>query len=388
MNEKLKKFNYLRILVTSIFIVLVPVFGFLILVKTFGKGIFELEFFKFLLLILIFSIIYLIIYSILNFISIIWHEIGHLIFGINAKLKFVSFNVLSYTFTFENNKLKIKKETKIPGIKGYCNMKTEENKQYNKKSIKLYCMGGIIFHFVSIIITIILMSVNDNIYLNYIYILNIIINMYYALYNSIPAINKSGTNTDALHLIYYIEDQDYLNTISKLQTLQSLIAKGCDLKDIDAKLFCMPEKFKTNSDVKNAMIYVDYLSSKDQYKEASEYAKKILEEAKEILSKQDIISLKLQFMNCIFYGGYNLNEIAKIWDEDIQEYLDLMGKAEPVFIGFNYMHATLIEKSESNSKKYLNQFQQLNKKIYDKNRIEETEQLINDVKKKMENLKN
>ena len=249
-------------------------------------------------------------------------------------------------------------------------------------------MGGIIFNLILAIISIILIILTNNIYLKLIYILIVGINMYLAIYNLIPAIIKSGANTDALQIIYYLDDEEYINTISKLQMLQGLLAKGCDLKDIDTNLFSNPQTFKTNSDVLNAMIYVDYLLSKEQYHEASEYAKKILEEAKELLSKQYIISLKLQLMNCIFYSGDDFEQIKEIWNEDIKKYLDLMGKVVPVYIGINYMYSTLVEKNEANSKKYLNQFQQLNKKNYDKKQIEETEQLINDVKKKMENLKN
>jgi hypothetical protein len=279
--------------------------------------------------------------------------------------------------------LKIKKEAKIPGVKGYCNMNIETNKKYNKNSIILYYMGGIIFNLLSAIISIILIFFTSNVYLKLICILNIGINIYLAIYNAIPAITKSGANTDALQIIYYLEDEKYINTISKIQMLQGLLAKECDLKDIDTNLFNNPQIFKTNSDIWNAMIYVDYLSSKEQYHEASKYAKKILEEANELLSKQNIITLKLQLMNCIFYGNGNFGQIKEIWDEEIKKYLDLMGKVVPTYIGFNYMYASLVEKNESNSKKYLNQFKQLNKKKYDKYQIEETEQLINDVNKKL-----
>jgi len=187
-------------------------------------------------------------------------------------------------------------------------------------------------------------------------------------------------------IMYYEVKRDinYINTMSKLQMLQILLAKGCELKNIDNNLFSNPQTFKTNSDVLNAMLYVDYLSAKKQYKKASEYAKKILEEAQEILSKKDIMTLKLQLMNCIFYSNDDLNQIKKIYDEEIKKYLDLMGKAVPVYIGISYMYSTLIEKNEENSKKYLNQFRQLNKKNYDKYMIEEAEQLINDVNKKKE----
>lgn len=383
MNETLKKFKYVKFLVNVIYIAFLIAFGGFVATKL-PNQLYELDFVYFFLSFTIVLILFGLLFYIIYFISIILHEVGHLIFGLNAKLTFISFNILSFTFCIENNRLKIKKEAKIPGVLGYCNMTTEKNKKYNKNSIKLYYMGGIIFNIILVLISIALIIFTNNIYLILIYILNIGNNVYLAINNAIPTITKSGTNTDALQIIYYLDDEEYINTMSKLQMLQGLLAKGCALKDIDTNLFSNPQTFKTNSDVLNAMIYVDYLSSKDQYHEASEYAKKILEEAKELLSKQYIISLKLQLMNCIFYSDGDFNQIKEIWDEDIKKYLDLMGKVAPIYIGINYMYATLIEENELNSKKYLKQFQQLNKKNYDKYQIEETEQLINDVNKKIE----
>lgn len=382
MNDKLKKYNYFRILTIVVFIVLGIIFGFFVFVDYFGKDVFELEFIQYFIKLLVFLLIYLITYGLLNFLSVIWHELGHLIFGLKAKMKFISFNVLGFTFIFDNNKIKVTKEAKIPGILGYCNMATDSKKKYNKNEIKLFYMGGVIFHIIAVIVTVTIVVFIHNKYLKYIGILNIIINMYLALYNLIPSINKSGTNTDALHLKYYYDDEEYINTVSRFQQLQILIAKGCNLKDIDESYFTMPKKIKTNTDLLNAMIYTDYLSSNEQYKESFEYTKKILDEAKTILTKQDVITLKIQLINNIFYCGDDLEQIKNIWDDDIKRYLDLMGDVLPICIGINYLYATLIEKNEINSKRYLKQFQQLNRKRYDKYMIEDVDKIIEDVNKR------
>ena len=98
-------------------------------------------------------------------------------------------------------------------------------------------------------------------------ILNIGINMYFTLYNSIPA-SKSGASNDALQIIYCLNDENYINTTSKVRKIQLLLMSGKDLKDIDKTLFTKPNEFKTYGDVLNAMFYVDYIVSKEQYKEA------------------------------------------------------------------------------------------------------------------------
>ena len=75
----------------------------------------ELEFMDFCIRILMVMVgIYLV-----NFISIIWHEFGHFVFGIKAKLKFVSFSIYNFIIKKEDNKLKISKTPTISGVEGY-----------------------------------------------------------------------------------------------------------------------------------------------------------------------------------------------------------------------------------------------------------------------------
>lgn len=386
MNEKLKKFKYVQYLVNVIFLGAMMVYGNYAAAKL-PNQIYELDLLHFYLYLVVILISFCLLCYVVYFVSIIIHEVGHLIFGLCSKLNFVSFNVYKYTFYIEDNKLKVEKDTKTPSIMGYCNMSFDKDKKYSKKNMIIYMLGGIIFNLILMIISIILMVYTNNVYLKLVYILIITINSYLAIYNAIPAVAKSGVASDALNIIYCLSDDEYINTLSRLNVLQSMLAKGCKLKDIDKNLLCKPDTFKTNSDVLNALFYVDYLCSNEKYYEASEYAKKILKEAKDFVSKPNMISLKLSLISCIFYTNDNLDEIKELWSEEIKKYLDFIGKIVPVGIAYNYLYATLIEKNEDNSKKYLNQFQQLNKKKYDKYQIEEAEKLINDVNKRKESLK-
>lgn len=386
MNKKLKKFKYVQYLANVILGGFETAYVGFIAIKL-SNQIHKIGFLYVYLYFVVALVLFCLLYYIVYFASIIIHELGHLIFGLKAKLSFVSFNVYKYTFYIADNKLNFKKDTVIPDVLGYCNMSFDKGKKYSKKSMILYFMGGIIFNLILVFISIILLVCTNNIYLKHVYILIITVNSYLAIYNAIPATIKSGGGTDALNMIYYLSDEEYINTLSRLNVLQSMLAKGCKLKDIDKNLLCKPDTFKTNSDVLNALFYVDYLCSNEKYYEASEYAKKILKEAKDFVSKPNMISLKLSLISCIFYTNDNLDEIKELWNEEIKKYLDFIGKIVPVGIAYNYLYATLIEKNEENSKKYLNQFQQLNKKKYDKYQIEEAEKLINDVNKRKESLK-
>lgn len=376
--DKLKKFKYVKILVNVIYY-----FGFFAILAYFATMELSNPSHDWLINLVNIVILLELLFYIVYFISAIVHELGHLIFGLKAKLTFNSFCIFGYTFYLENDKLKIKKAANVPGILGYCCMITEKGKSYNRNSISFFYIGGIIFNIILVFISIILLNFTSNIYLIIFYILSIGINSYFAINNSIPSITNSGVSTDALQLIYHLEDEEYVNIMSNLTVLQNMMASGCELKNIDSSLFSNPQIFKNNTDVLNAMFYVDYLSSKEQYHEASEYANKILKDGKDFLTRQNIIIIKLQLIICIFYSGDDFNKIKEIWDEDIKKYLDLMGNVAPVYIGINYLYAALIEENEINSEKYLNKFQKLRKNNYNKFQIKNAEELINDVKKKI-----
>ena len=59
---------------------------------------------------LIHGIIAFLLYAIVHYTSIILHEVGHLIFGLKSKLKFLSFNIRGFSIVKKNKKLVIEKK--------------------------------------------------------------------------------------------------------------------------------------------------------------------------------------------------------------------------------------------------------------------------------------
>lgn len=367
-NKKI--FNFLKVVINIAYFVSMMMLGIYMVEKWI-----ELEFIDFFSKLLIMTLGIYVVY----FISIIWHELGHLIFGIRARLKFDSFSIYKFKITKKNNKLMIKKSPTIPGIGGYCQMIFDENKEYDKKMITLYFWGGIIFNFIFVIIFSILLAFSDNTYLNIIEMSFISTNLYLALYNLVPVINISGVSSDMLKVINLLNDQEYIKVLSRVFTIQNLLSSGCELKDIDENLFYMPTDFGNYSNIIMAQYYIDYIAEKKQYKEAIEYIKIVLESTKDILSKPNINLLKISLIYYAFKGNYDMKIISEYWNNDIKKYLELMKNNQPQFLGINYMYSSLIEKDKKIAKKYLKKFQQIKKKHPDKKTIEETEQIIAEV---------
>ena len=91
-NNKLKKFQYLKYFIDVVYIIFMIIFAFFIGIKKVDQLI-ELNIGQFLLSFSVPIISFLFLYCVSFFIVTIWHELGHLIFGLIAKLKFNSFNI-------------------------------------------------------------------------------------------------------------------------------------------------------------------------------------------------------------------------------------------------------------------------------------------------------
>jgi len=366
---KNKKNNYLKKCLDITYFIVVAIFFSWISEKWH-----DLEFFVFCL-----NFLYLIIiYCLLGFFSCLWHELGHLIFGVRANLNFVSFNVLGIKFTKENNKLVLKKQKNFRGIGGYCELIAKVDEEYDQNKISEYFMGGIIFEFIAAIISLILLIIIKNSYLKYICIINIMILIYSILINLIPNVNSAGIITDMAHLLNNKKEKDYIKKISKIYEINNLINNGIQLKDIDGNLFSFPKEICNYTEVKYALVCIDYMGETEKYNEAIKCIKFMLEDKNNVLIESDIYTLKFQLLNALFYGKYDLNIINEYWDEKTKKNLDVLSNYHPYYLGLKYLYVLLIEKNSKAAKMCLKKFEKM-KKNFEVKIIRETEKIINDV---------
>ncbi len=155
---------------------------------------------------LIHGIIAFLLYAIVQYTSIILHEVGHLIFGLKSKLKFLSFNIRGFSIVKKNKKLVIEKKALTKDIGGYCNMQFLDSVKYSNKDVVLYFYGGIIINIVLALLFLFIFLLCANEYIKLLSLLYAIYNFYLAIYNSIPYSNIVGISTDMKHIINYLHD--------------------------------------------------------------------------------------------------------------------------------------------------------------------------------------
>ncbi len=315
----------------------------------------EYDSFNFLKHLIIFLTLFLLFHYIVNLISIILHEIGHLIFGLNAKLKFNSLSILNM-YIYKEDKLKIKFDNKLTfsGIKGYCDLSFDDNIKYNNNKIILYYLGGIIINFILVVLFLLIFVLSLNKYIRIISLLFIVDNSYLILYNLIP-FNKSGFNTDGMQIKLYLENPDVIKTYSKLCKIQLLFSKGYTIKEMDKNLFCKPKKYDNYSDLLLSLFYIDYLTEYEKYDEVIKYIDLIQDSVKNILGNDFYLLLKSQKILSLVLKNNDLEEVTKIYDKEVFSYLKSIEKQDVNILPLIYLYYKL-SKDDKNSNEYKEKF--------------------------------
>lgn len=164
-------------------------------------------------------------------VSVIIHELGHLVFGLISGYKFTSFKAL-FIKVYKTDKIKIKFETVMLAIPGQCLMKPTSRKYL------LYNLGGLIFTYILSIVLIISFYILNNVYISQLLFGMFFVNSLLGILNSIY--NENGVN-DICNIIRCKNNKDFLEgVLYQLDIYSNLSSKN---------------KFKSNyqpsDDVKN-----------------------------------------------------------------------------------------------------------------------------------------
>lgn len=306
-------------------------------------------------------------------IFVIIHELGHLVFGINAGLKFDSFCFLWFVIQKQENKIKLIMKPMISGVGGYCSLRIENAKHRDLNKIKLFYMGGVIFNFISAFVFFVFSLFTQNIYIDTILWGCIITNLYLALNNILPTTVSSGLEIDMLHVNYCNSDPHYMNTLYIHQCATDLLNEE---KTFDSLQLKMPSSFNTISDILLSNLYVENLIFHSQYEEAMLHITNVLTNATHLLNKRHIQLFKIQKINCLLNMAASSEELKKVWDKDLEQFITTMSAFSPSLIAYNYLNATIIENNEKKAQKYKHQFAKVNKNNYPKYEIKDAENLF------------
>lgn len=343
---------------------------------------FDYEFKEFAISFFGYMTIYFLITILNSIVSIVLHELGHLWFGLKAKLKFLRFNIFNITIKKEKNKFKVMKLPSYPGSIGSCTMKFEEDKEYDKVDIIRYFLGGIIVNFFLAFLGCLLLIIFNNIWIELIGLTTLLINMYNGIINSIPYASGSGLITDMYHVKNCKKDKNYIKMFTNFSIITEQIFSGKDIKDLDEKYFIKPQKIQSTTEVTMAIYYAEYLIDYERYKEAYDYIKDILEKKQKHLFEGDINNFKLSLITCIFELDLPIEEIEKYWDLKLEKFIDMYTYISPDVLATKYIYYKLVKQDNKKAEEILKKYNKIKENFHEKHLLKKSDEIITKINKK------
>lgn len=181
-------------------------------------------------------------------ISIIFHETGHLIFGLITGYKLCSFRILNLILIRKNDKIKLKR-IKIAGTGGQCLMAPPDFKN-GKIPVMLFNFGGAIMNLIATAIFFALSLIFENIpWLSFVFTIVWIFNFLMAVTNGVP-MRSSTIDNDGYNTISLGKNKEAMRAFWIQLKVNEQNTNGVRLKDMPSEWFEVP----TDEQMQNNML--------------------------------------------------------------------------------------------------------------------------------------
>lgn len=281
-------------------------------------------------------------------VSIILHELGHLIRGLRNRGSLIEYNFLFFSIYKENDKIKFKVKGLTTGLGGICIMDFPHD--IKESEYKKFCFGGPCVNFILTIIFIIVIvfSLNNNTML-LISLYMISINLGIGITNLMPFETITGMETDGMKLYRLKHEKNYIDNLSKMLKIQEFLKKGGEFKDIPTDIIYKPDHICNKSDMEMMIFYISKIIELAKYDEAEKLINECLNNYQNKLSMSSKCNLKISLID-VYLKTNSLKEINEIYDESLFKYIEMLSKFEKSVSVYVYLYY-IITNAEAKSNK-------------------------------------
>ena len=224
---------------------------------------------------------------VLVYLSIILHEVGHLVCGLISGYRFSSFRIASLMWIKHEGKIKLRRHS-IAGTGGQCLMLPPENIEGNPPVV-LYNLGGVIANLLLSAIYILLIFVSSgNLLAAFAFILGAVFSLLLGVTNGIP-MNIGGIANDGLNAFHLSKNPDAAKAFLAQLQMSAAQTQGIRISDMPDEWFSLPE----NADMQNIHMASIAVFS-----------------AGRALDRLDTVSAEKE-INKLLTGGYNIIGLYK-----------------------------------------------------------------------------
>lgn len=254
------------------------------------------------------------------FIHTILHETGHLIGGLLAGFKFLSFRFFRWVLISEGGKLKIKNYN-ISGTGGQCLMYSE--RPITSREFSMYIAGGVVVNLMVVVLSVLYLSLFGIKSLfpgGFIAIMGII-GLLLALSNGLP-VKMGGIPVDGYYYWRRRNDNEFLELFTKTLKINAEQTSGTRLANMPEHYFVNPNFYTDNSDkLMAASIFVSHMV--DTY--SFEDAQKNIEAVIDINGEDNNIynlELKCDYLYCeLMINGFSAKS-KSLYDSVLKTYIN------------------------------------------------------------------
>jgi hypothetical protein len=334
-----------------------------------------------------FRFVILMIFLILSiYVQAMFHEGGHLVFGLMSGYKFCSYRVGNIMLIRKDGKLMFKRMS-LPGTLGQCLMGPPDMKD-GAVPVMLYNFGGVIMNIIVSIISLVIYFLVRDIwqYASIFFIINAFVGIWFALINGIP-FKTAATNNDGKNAFETQKDPEAMKAFWLQMKIAEASSNGLRIKDIPEEWFEEPREEKMNNSliVSLAVIRENRLMDLHEFEQASLLSDKLLSQENAILGiHKSLLIMDAAF--CELIGKSDTSYSEKLKEKNQILFIRQM-KDFPSVIRTQYAYALLGEHDTGKADKYLEHLNEVSKKHPYEGDIQTERELINIAKEYASSLK-
>lgn len=281
----------------------------------------------------------LLLFYLVYILTIILHELGHLIMGLCNNAIFEEFSFLFFSLYKENEKIQFRFKGLINGLGGYCSMNFPSN--IKLKEYKKFGLGGIIVNFILSLIGIILCLCSSNNILLLISLYITFINIGFGISNLLPFETTTGMDTDGMKIYRMNNEKNYISNLNKNMKLSKLLKSGTKIEDIPEDLIYKPESINNKPDMEMTVLYISKLIYLKKYIEAEELIKRCLNEEQNKLTTVSRYNLKGSLID-IYIENDKFEQIKEIYDDELYKYIKSVSNFEKSIMVYVFLYYIII----------------------------------------------
>lgn len=308
------------------------------------------------------------------YLQLILHEAGHLIFGLLSGYEFVSFRVGSITIYKKDGKTHIG-SYKLAGTGGQCLMAPPDLAN-EKIPYVLFNFGGVIINIVtSIVIVVVLVTMEVQPVLKAILFVFIAMGVFAALTNGIP-LHISGIDNDGYNAVSLGKNSDALRAFWLQLKVNEMLTEGIRLKDMPEEWFEKPseEGMQNNMIAALEAIRCNRLLDMHCFEEVNQSVQAVVDSENKMVGVQKVL-LQIDQIFCEILGEKREEVIGRIREKELKSFMKAM-KNFPSVIRTQYAYALLVKEDVKESAAIKRQFEKVMKKHPYQSEIESEWELI------------